>query len=87
MLTIYPIATIPVFARWHMVRQSTAECAIVTVVCCGESVTVTNVDQLERRNIKEHGVTRPHDRTYSHKATKSCVFCLVAKSSELLERC
>jgi len=44
--------------------------AITTAVLCGESVTVTNVDELERRNIKEHGVTKPHDRTYSHKATK-----------------
>ena len=71
MLIIYPIATIPVFAEWHMMRQSTAEWVILAVVRCGESVTVTNIDQLERRNIKEHGVTRPHDRTYSHKATKA----------------
>ena len=70
MLTNYPIATIPEFAEWHMTRESAAEWAILTVVHCCESVTVTNIDQLERRNIKEHGVTKLHDRKYSHKATK-----------------
>jgi hypothetical protein len=35
-----------------MMNQSAAEWAIATVVRYGESVTVTNVDQLERRNIK-----------------------------------
>jgi hypothetical protein len=71
MLTNYPITTIPGFAERHMTRESAAEWAILTVVHRGESVTVTNIDQLERRNIKEHGVTRPYDRTYSHKATKA----------------
>jgi hypothetical protein len=71
MLTIYSIATIPVFAEQHMMKQSAAEWAILSVVHCGESVTATDIDQLERHNIKEHGVTRPHDRIYSHKATKA----------------
>jgi hypothetical protein len=33
-------------------------------------VTLTHVDQVEHGNIKKHGVTRLHDRIYSHKATK-----------------
>ena len=45
--------------------------AILTVIHCGESVVATDIDQLERRNIKEHEVTRPYDRIYSHKATKA----------------
>jgi len=71
MLTVYSIATIPVFAEQHMMTQSAAEWAILTVVHCGESVTATNIDPLERGNIKENGVTRPYDRIYSHKATKA----------------
>jgi hypothetical protein len=71
MLTNYPIATISGFAERHKMRESAAEWAILTVAHCGETVTVTNTDQLERRNIKEHEVTRPHDRIYSHKATKA----------------